>query len=134
MNLEHLIFSKSKWHLNGRLGYGLSKIQGSLLSSIPVGFNIFHGIKNSHVEVGFALTYAEGRQYVVGSDVYSKALYFVPSFSYRFQKPNGGLFLKAGYTPLLKLQEYSETFHEIRINHSAGIALGYFFYREKKTK
>jgi hypothetical protein len=69
---------------------------------------------------------------VVGVNVYSKALYFIPSLSYRFQKPNGGLFFRVGYTPLLKLKEYSEAFHDIRINQSFGISLGYFFFRERK--
>src|SRR5688572_20460664 len=92
LNFEHEIFYKSNWFLNARIGYGAAKIAGVHANSVPVGISLFHGARKSHIEVGAALSYAEGRQYYLDHGPLSKALYFVPSLSYRLQKPSGGFF------------------------------------------
>ncbi len=132
LNVEHSLVHFLKWQVNGRIGYGMSKIQGSMLNCVPIGFHTFYGLKNSHLEIGTIVAYSEGRQYVVGLNVYSKAIYFIPSLSYRFQKPTGGLFFRIGYTPLFKLKEYEESFAYIKRNHAFGIAIGYFFGQKIK--
>jgi hypothetical protein len=132
-NVEHFIFDKWGWHANARLGVGTAKNNYNYINSTPfylhAGLNFYAGQKNSHPEVGLYLTYAEGQQ--VYTDM-NKAFYFVPSFSYRFQRPSRGLFFRIGYAPYLKLKEVSNADHMWFegtgiFNHSIAIALGYSF-------
>src|SRR5262245_29393167 len=57
VNAEHLIFSKSSWYANGRVGFGYLADNNSRDYQIPIGVNVFHGNRNSHPELGLYLTY-----------------------------------------------------------------------------
>jgi hypothetical protein len=125
LNIEHRIFRINQWYGNARIGYGTLRNHGVTRWSVPIGFTIFHGIKASHVEVGAGFTYGTGlHSSTVGSDTrVNEALYFVPSIAYRFQKSTGGFFLRAAYTPLFKLKEYSKQgswFYDQRLNQYFG--------------
>jgi len=132
VNAEHLIFSKSKLYLNGRVGFGYTKYDGESDYQIPIGVNVFHGNRNSHPELGLYLTYSSshhnnsgGYEYVINT------LHFVPSASYRFQKQNGGVFFRVSYAPCLKLREFTDPNPWVGTSktffHSFGVALGYYF-------
>ena len=138
-NAEHLIFSTGKLFINGHMGYGIGKVDGNSAYAIPVGINVFHGIKSSHLEVGLGLTYVKGyRAYYLGREaVLSKALYFAPNIAYRFQKPSGGFFLRATFTPLFRIKEYAEPDRfpdSMKTHANFGVALGYFFARKRETE
>lgn len=135
-NVEHLIFAKWGWYANGRIGFGVSKREDNIPIFIPVGVNFYRGKRNSHPEVGLGLSYAEGLQ-VVGTSI-NKALYFMPSLSYKFQKPGGGLFFRIGYAPYIKLKEFSKPDHTWfqstgLFEPSISMALGYYFARTGKS-
>jgi hypothetical protein len=135
-NLEHLIFAKSGWYANGRIGFGLSNREYNTPVFIPVGVNFCLGKRSSHPEVGLGLSYAEGLQ-VAGSSI-NQALYFMPSLSYRFQKPGGGLFFKIGYAPYIKIKEFSKPDHTWfegtgLFEPSISMGLGYYFVRTRKS-
>lgn len=134
LNVERRIFSIKQWYGNARIGYGTLRNDGVTRWSVPIGIIIFHGIKASHVEVGAGLTYGTGlHSSTVGSETrINEALYFVPSIGYRFQKSTGGFFLRAAYTPLFKLKEYSKPeswFYGQRHNQYFGLSVGYFFMK-----
>ena len=134
-NLEKLIFAKGGWYGNGRIGFGLSNREYNIPVFIPVGVNFCRGKRNSHPEVGLGLSYAEGLQ-VVGASI-NQALYFMPSLSYRFQKPGGGFFFKIGYAPYIKIKEFSKPDHTFQstglFDPSISMALGYYFGRMGKS-
>jgi hypothetical protein len=139
INVEHLMFANRKFYINGHLGYGIGRVDGNSAYAIPVGFNVFHGVKSSHIEVGAGLTYVKGYRfyYSKGQAVLSKALYFAPNIAYRFQKPSGGLFLRATFTPLFRIKEYTEPDwfpDSMKTYANFGIALGYFFAPKKETE
>jgi hypothetical protein len=132
-NVEHFLFDRWGLNANGRLGFGTAKSHYNIKYNTPLylqaGLNFYSGKRNSHPEVGLYLTYAEGQQ--IYTDM-NKAFYFVPSFSYRFQKPSRGAFFRIGYAPYLKLKEVSNADHVWFegtgiFNHSFVIALGYSF-------
>jgi hypothetical protein len=135
INVEHSIFRKSTWRVNARIGYGYLKAYGDIDHRIPIGVNVSSGKKNSHPEVGLHLTYTRTSHDVADRHV-SKSLYFVPTISYRFQKPTSGLFFRIGYAPVLKLKEFTDSSPWVRLGqnyYSFGAALGYYFGRQLKS-
>lgn len=138
VNIEHKFFNTRHLTFNGWIGFGKGTF-GSGESKrnflgVPVGVSVFTGSKSSHLQIDVAVSYLEGREYnFFGQD--SKSLYIVPGFGYRFQKPNGGLFLKAQYTPLIKVKEYTDIlpFQRTGAQHFFGVSAGYFFARNKKS-
>lgn len=131
-NVEHVLFAKEKLFINGHIGYGIGKVEGNQALAVPIGLNVFRGVKASHLELGLGLTYVKGyRFYYLGSEpVPSKAIYLAPNIAYRFQKLDGGVFLRITYAPLFRLREYTkpDLFSDIMKTHlNFGVALGYFF-------
>lgn len=83
----------------------------------PVSYNYIFGQKNHHLELGLGFTpmYFRSKQ-IEATDSYSDKngiihnesfighetdffSYFTPKIGYRFQKPNGGLFFRATFSP-----------------------------------
>ena len=135
-NVEHLIFSKSIWYVNGRVGFGYSSYDGDSDYQIPLGVNVYHGNRNSHPELGLYLTYSSSHynnknryEYVINT------LHFVPSASYRFQRKNGGVFFRVSYAPGIKLKEFTDPSPWMGTSksffHSFGVALGYYFNKSQ---
>jgi hypothetical protein len=135
-NVEHLIFSKSKWYVNGRAGFGYLSYDGDSDYQIPLGVKVYHGNRNSHPELGLYLTYSSSHHnHNIGYEYVINTLHFVPSASYRFQRQHGGVFFRVSYAPGIKLKEFtdpspwmgtSKTFF-----HSFGVALGYYFNKSE---
>lgn len=79
-------------------------LKGFFFISVPVSYNFIFGQKNHHLELGPGVNFL--------SESYGKPsynlLYFSPKVAYRFQKPNGGLFLRFSFVPvMLGVQNYS---------------------------
>lgn len=131
INAEHLVFSKSNLYVNARAGYGYLKAFGDIDPRFPVGINFYSGKKNSHPEIGIYATYAI-HNYI--DKHISRLLYFVPSASYRFQKPGGGIFFRVSYTPVWLIKEYTDQSPWIRhgkFHQTFGLALGYYFRKKE---
>jgi hypothetical protein len=100
---------------------------------IPISFNWTNRLyKRNHLETGIGLTYSSGtlQQTIdVGSKTESlRALYGSLRIGYKFQKPKKGLFLKAAFTPLIKIYQFSK----LEQNFSGflpfvGLSVGYSF-------
>lgn len=107
------IFKKAKTHsYDLSLGFGYYPNKNNDLNpsyAFPISVNWSNGLKNHHLDLGFGLTYNSGviqkRSYVHSKSM--EALWLSFRLGYKYQKPNGGLFLRVGITPLLKLKEFS---------------------------
>jgi hypothetical protein len=68
---------------------------------IPISYNWIFGKKSHHLEVGIGLTslIVNPNSNMV-SDFYT---YLTPKIGYRYQRPNGGLFLRATVTPMIDI-------------------------------
>lgn len=84
---------------------------------LPISYNILIGKKNSYLEFGIGLStfYFHGNVYIqegfcgthfpseYNAKVKNFNFYFNPKIGYRYQRKNGGLFLKATFSPNINL-------------------------------
>ena len=61
----------------------------------------------------------------VNSEESLKALWASFRFGYKYQKPKGGLFIRAGFTPLIKLKTYSKFDDSKFLIPLYGLGIGY---------
>jgi hypothetical protein len=94
------------------LGFGFLPIKENNFLSIPFGINILTGDKNHHLEFGIGSSFINGLRFtniqIGSSDKFyaDKAIYFVPSIGYRFDKLSNGLILKVYYSPLILIHDF----------------------------
>ncbi|GAI11897.1 unnamed protein product, partial [marine sediment metagenome] len=100
----------------------------------------FWGSINDFVEIGAGITFYQGLYYKgsgSGPDNsgYSiekiekskfNTLYLTFRMGYRFQKPNGGLFIRIGIIPFIKLHDFNE-YEAMKLRGSYGFGFGYNF-------
>lgn len=89
---DRIIFTKEKNNVSIGLGtqyFPSSDLVRDYILSVSPQINYFYGIKH-HFETGLGVVY----------DLNSKDLLYQIRIGYRFQKPNGGLFYKIGFTPI----------------------------------
>jgi hypothetical protein len=125
--------------LTARLGFGAYRFEGGRIPyrAVPIGVSLFKGRGKSHSEFGLNLCYVVGSEYTIRPPIlgttYSRSIFFTPSLGYRYMRPGGGFFLRAGYSPNIKLKEYSDDrvySKEIgQPRHGAYLSLGYYFIK-----
>lgn len=132
LNLESHLKEINNINLGVRFGLGgIPNEYGAAL-----GLTGFTGEKKGHFDFGIALSYVYGAQSYQDSGsekVMSSTIFIVPTIGYRYQRPTGGFFFKAGITPLFKLKELKEEFASDsywKVLPSIGICVGHYF---KKT-
>ncbi|MDD2982586.1 MAG: hypothetical protein PHQ74_04280 [Crocinitomicaceae bacterium] len=77
---------------------------------IPVSYNWILGKKSHHLELGVGLTAMYVNSYASYNDQFLY-LYASPKISYRFQRPQGGLFFRASATAMIDLLTVSNSNH-----------------------
>ena len=141
INYDRILINQEKWKFTGRLGFGYYYVRDRKYSvlSFPSEFTFLIGRSKHFFETGLGVSdYVEtsSREYYYFPD--DKALhsvYLFCRFGYRYQRPQGGFFLKAGLTPLVALTDaarypfnYSEFFGVF-----GGVGIGYTF-KQKRSK
>jgi hypothetical protein len=135
-NAEVVFAKVFNWKASVRGGFGTFKRYEKRVTylAVPIGMNIFKGHRRHHREIGLNASYVRGATF--GGDIrvnYSEGLYLIPTFGYRYQGENGGLFFKVQYSPFVKLTEFTNdrAFKNStgKIIHLIGLSLGYFFVR-----
>lgn len=104
-NYDRILIKRITWKLAGRIGVmyfndnrGLIENSENHISSIPLELSFLQGKSNHNLEIGVGIT-PLAKEY---SDEAKKGFFKVATFGrigYRYQKSNGGLFFKAGFTP-----------------------------------
>ncbi len=127
INFDHIFHRGNKLSYSYRAGISILKDA----YSFPIGIQCFTGVKSSHAE--FSLTLipyvdhsAKSRNRYDNTD---KFLYVEPGIGYRYQAPEGGLFFKAVFTPIILLDPPSNDFWNMDPKLFAGgnIGIGYTF-------
>lgn len=99
-NFDRLLKIKEKWRLSGRLGiiyfYSFFSSFDRHFIGLPVEFSYLRGHKNNFLELGIGVTPIYDH-YPPTRELISMA---VIRIGYRYQKREGGIFYKFGFTPL----------------------------------
>jgi len=101
-------------------------------AGIPVSFNWLLGKKSHHLELGIGLTLLMVKPYYYNF-MTSYYAYLSPKISYRFQRPQGGLFFRASATAMVdlinvRIYKYQQgTFHHFSTMNDV-VGLGYAIF------
>jgi hypothetical protein len=115
---DRLLHTERKIRHSFSLGLTIVPSPELMVWALPVSYNFIFGQKNHHLELGFGFTpmyiklnkiqaseafydNPSGIQTTVDYIGYRREFYsfFTPKIGYRFQKPEGGLFMRVTFTP-----------------------------------
>ena len=124
INYERKLFIKSNQQFQGRIGLSTlnlrdftNKLNPDLI--VPFALNWLYG-KNHNIEIGVGQTISNTVSANSTGDT-ERGFMLSANFNigYRYQKPTGGLIIRAGYTPII---EFYNNFL-----HWGGVSIGYAF-------
>ncbi len=106
---------------SARIGIGFYSLDDDFgdtasLTGIPITAHYLLGKGNSRLELGAGLVVLTGKADLGGVSTSDATVLGTGVFAYRFQKPDGGVFFKAGFTPLFQGGTFIPWF---------GISIGY---------
>jgi hypothetical protein len=131
INYDRILIKKTNWKLAGRIGFmyfndnrGLLENSENKQSSIPIELSFLKGKSNHNLELGLGITpLSKGYLDKAGKDYTRVAT--SGRIGYRYQKSNGGLFFKAGFTPITFFKKDFNSVNPKYVYPWAGLALGY---------
>jgi hypothetical protein len=141
INYDRILIDKEKWKFTGRLGFSYQYYRSHQYSRfiIPSEFTFLFGKTRHFFETGLGVTYdvytAPKANNVIGGEVKHYG-YIFSRFGYRYQRPQGGFFFKAGLNvagPLTKYSRYAFYYSEF-IWVYGGVGIGYTFKQKRKSK
>ncbi|WP_373521689.1 hypothetical protein [Aquiflexum sp.] len=138
-----ILHQKRKMKLSGSVGFSLVPGKGfephfpNFWSPvIPVEFSAFWGKSHHHLELGTGLFVFQSRKYLFDPEFPPTNLREVVHWDtsvtmrigYSYQKPEGGFFLRAGYTPRIDFTSIESAEKPVRfIPFNMGVSLGKSF-------
>ncbi|MDX2188785.1 MAG: hypothetical protein SFY32_02885 [Bacteroidota bacterium] len=139
LNYDRVINYKSKFKQTFRIG--LAYLPFSPLSEIhlPFEYNFLFGKKDGHFEMGIGLTPALWTYQYISENDTRFGFYNYLRIGYRYQKPNGGFFFRAGFMTIYHFLGYYFTSNSFvffapidsrpiyRTSPTIGISFGYTF-------
>lgn len=137
LNVDKVLFRLGSWQGSVRGGFGRYNIENNRVKfcSVPIGITFFNRpLGRHHKELGLNISFVRGSAFKVGyfSDpIVSEAFYLTPTIGYRFQKPEGSVFVKVQYSPFILIKELESRLLDLRspgwVTHFAGVSFGYYF-------
>ncbi len=133
LNYDRLFFQSQQLKIAGRIGYAYLPIKFAI-SGVPLEISVLLSASgNHHVELGTGLSYIKGldsensiSDFIGEKEYISESLYVPFRVGYRYQRKNGGIFLKAGIVPMVSIYEFNTYFHK-KSHVWFGLGLGYSF-------
>lgn len=141
INYDRILHENENSFIDLTLGFGYFPFFKDLdpIIGIPVSINYTYGSGVHHFEAGAGLTYNSGINretliyevdginisYSYKETKYEVALWSSFRIGYKYQKPNGGLFIRLGLTPLLKIKTLSVFKDDRNIFPAFGLGIGY---------
>jgi hypothetical protein len=110
-NYERVILNDDKFKTTGQIGYSYLGMGGQVL---PIIINELISFEKHHIEFGLGYTFAT----YLGN-------HFMFRAGYRFQKPNGRLVFRAGFTPWFGIGNNSSS--KWSIVPWGGVGVGFCF-------
>ncbi len=142
LNYGRIFYQKEKLKVSASAGFSLlykSEDEpfhsGYLVPAFIPEISAFFGKSKHHLELGVGFNASRQKSYSFDEDFpnnikeqtyWNKSI--VPRVGYRYQKPAGGFFFRAGYTPSIGLESFGASENEVNfIPFGAGISLGISF-------
>lgn len=120
VHYDRMLTKKKRHTVDISLGFGYTNYSFSGAKpcfAFPISLNWSKGKRNNHLDLGLGLTYNSGViQYgkMRPGDIWHtlyyqsmEAIWCSFRLGYKYQKPMGGFFFRVGFTPLIKLIEFS---------------------------
>lgn len=128
INYDHIVLGRPSWKLAGRIGamYYREKLNYlennySQKVAVPVELSYLRGKENHYLELGLGITpWHENYKDFHESQINQVDLLPYTRLGYRYQKRDGGIFFKAGLTPMVKLKN-----NQNQNFPWGGLAIGY---------
>jgi hypothetical protein len=131
LNYDRIVLEKPKLKLAARIGAMYVDNTNNFLSSIknhnyslPLELSFLKGRNNHNLEIGIGAT-PYFREYV--EETRNDEFFIAPfgRIGYRYQKENGGVFFKAGFTPIIRFKKDWESYNPKYVYPWGGLAIGY---------
>jgi hypothetical protein len=110
---ERQLYIRNKYSLGvkGGIGTAFSSVLFPHEFNFPIGVFFLYGKRNSRLDISLNMTNYLLEQYDYQKDQNTKELklLLVPSVAYRFQKPDGGLVVRAGFSPVVNINSTTNT-------------------------
>jgi hypothetical protein len=108
---------------------------GFLIPSFSTEITALWGKSKGHLEFGTGFVAYRNKQFIFDKDFpgnrrerqyWNKTI--VPRIGYRYQKPDGGLFFRAAYTPWIDFNKFEGAKHKVKFfPFGIGLSLGWSF-------
>lgn len=142
INYDRIVMHKNKNKVSLRFGF-LPYPKVTSLASATFEVSYINGIKhNLEYSIGVSYFHVLSMEAQYNNTDYQATgnLYLFPHFGYRFQKPEGGFFLRIGIGANIKVAElyqytpskHDKTFPQVNSHVWFGIGIGYTFKSRKK--
>lgn len=133
INYDRLFLRKEKFALAGRVGIGVTPNRyKELFYQLPVEICPLVGKGKHFFETGAGFTFI---QMVKNEDLYVTRHPWVAGVllrtGYRFQKPDGGIFFRAGFLVIFPAAYSEGTYFTKHVIPWGGVSLGYTFKKKK---
>jgi hypothetical protein len=129
INYNRIFIQSRTFNVDARAGFSFTNNK----IAFPVGVGFFTGHNDHHAEFSFTATPLVEHKTVAygnGSDN-DKFIYLFPAAGYRFQRPAGGIFLKANAGPAIILDPAEGDFWNMdpKVKFSFSLGAGWSFGR-----
>ncbi|WP_207432032.1 hypothetical protein [Sabulibacter ruber] len=129
LNYDRILVNKPTFKLAGRIGgmylknTGIIENGGYHMYSFPLELSYLHGKGNHHLEIGVGVNPSIEKQFDFDRTNYS--IFPLVRLGYRYQRSDGGLFFKAGFTPIIQTRKDIKYITDSPLAPWGGIAIGY---------
>jgi len=110
---ERRLLLKEKYSvgIKGGIGTSFSSVLFPQEFNFPLGAFFLYGKRNNHLDISLNVSNYLLEQYDPQKDQNIKELklLFVPSVSYRFQKPKGGFMARLGFSPIINFNSVTSS-------------------------
>ncbi len=122
LNYDRIFHRGDKLNYSYRIGFSIF----NEIVALPFGINLLTGKENHHIE--FSITFMpyieEFKSFLSKNDLSDKYLYILTGIGYRYQKPEGGFYLKTAFLPMLILDPASSDFWKMDPEFKVGLSIG----------
>lgn len=127
INYERFFSEANKFTKSFRVGFGVT----SKAIGVPLGLNFISGKKENHLEYHLVITpiIENYSKLFASGNLSDKKLTIAPGAGYRYQQPDGGIFLKVIASSVLLLDPPSNNFWRMdtQVYFSVSASIGYSF-------
>jgi hypothetical protein len=142
INYDRVVLRHSGYMASITTGLGYCPIRDMKpILGVPFTLNLSVGKTKHFLELGSGITYNSGIvqaewQYSDGfpstgssgrNSESLKALYWTFRAGYKYQRPEGGLFFRIGFTPMLRVKTYSNLTDDRDLVPAFGLGMGHTF-------